>query len=278
MLRCVFVGRNNGFNRFLADWLAERTDLRAIIWADEDRSSRGWILRWIRRSLKRNGLWSTLDRILFRVWCILNPEISKGWEKMVEDIRAAEPVEGLSRDARRISAGSINTPEIEAVLKEAQPDIVIVNCISQLIKKRILRIPTKGTYIYHEALTPEYRGMHTPFWALARGDDHKVGYTLLRADEQLDGGEVYVQGSTRLDPLATSMGYVGHWALYEGLSGVAVFLEDLERGEARPIETAGREDGYYSYFPYSQLRRIQKRRRQRGLKVTPTTVVFRDES
>lgn len=33
MLRTAFMGNRNAFNLLLADWLAQRTDLRVIIWS-----------------------------------------------------------------------------------------------------------------------------------------------------------------------------------------------------------------------------------------------------
>ena len=61
------------------------------------------------------------------------------------------------------------------------------------------------------------------------------------------------------------MGYVGHWALYEGLSDVERVLLDVERGSATPLPARVSTDGYFSYFPASRLLRIWRRRAARGL-------------
>lgn len=276
MLKCIFIGRRNNFNQYFVDWLATQVDLQAVVWADRSRFSWSWRWRWLKRARKRWGLFGTADRILYRIVALRrNGEKRCGWMRMAKDIRAAQPVPSCGDHVEQLFTHSVNTPEIEALAKRMQCDIIIANCVAQLISDRIVRIPRLGLYIYHEGLTPEYRGQHTVMWAVANGDDDKVGYTLLRANDRFDAGEVYAQGRTQLDPLATSLGYVGHWALFEGLHDVKRVIEELEAGTAKPIDTSGRKNGLYSYFPYSQMRRINRRRRQKGLRVGPTTVTTR---
>ena len=196
---------------------------------------------------------------------------------MIADIRAQAENLGDPSGAEVLVTANVNSTEVESFLKGHGPDIIFVNCISQLISPRICEIPKLGTFIYHEGLTPEYRGQHTVFWALANGDDDRIGYTLLRANKQLDGGEVYAQGRTRLEPLASPMGYTGHWALFEGLPDVAQVLSQLEENRIQPIDTTSRKDAYYSYFPYSQLQHIRRRRRERNLPISPKTPIHRPQ-
>ncbi len=278
MLSTVFIGRENEFNRIFADWLATQSHLRGVVWADKDRYSNAWRRRWMKRSLKQVGLFQTLDRIRFNLWANRSDEMKMGWRRMCQDAKEAYPCENAREGAEEVRTASIKTSEVEQFLTRIAPDLIIVNCISQLIPAKICALPRLGLYIYHEGLTPEYKGMHTPFWAIANGDDDKVGYTLLKADDTFDGGEVYVQGATSVDPLATSLGYTGHWALAEGFPKIGAFLQELEVGRAQPIDTTGRRDGYYSYFPYSRYKAIQKRREARGLRVGPDDVIARDSA
>lgn len=266
MLKCVFACRRNEFTCLLVDWLGLRTDLRAVIWTDSKRESFGWRWQWLRRSMHRFGVVSTLDRMLFRLWCIYPGELKQGWRRFIRDV-CKTSLTPASNPAIQLTTSSMNSPEVEALLHRVQPDLLFVNCIAQRISQRIYQVPRLGTFIYHEGVTPEYRGVHSPFWALANGDDDKVGFTLLKCDDRLDGGEVYAQGAIRVDPLNLSLGYVGHWALYEGLDDVARFLSDLEHGVAIPLDVSTRRDCYYSYFPYSQLLKIRRRRKERGLPV-----------
>jgi hypothetical protein len=264
VLKAVFLSRENELNSIFADWLSTQTDLRAVMWR-VGRYSWAWRARWLRRSLKREGLIGTLDRILFRLWLLRSREISDGWKQLVSDVRDACPAVGHAASVPKINVSSVNAPEGVALLRSLEPDVVIVNCMSQILSDEVLSVPRLGTFIYHECFTPEYRGAHTIFWALANGDHDKIGYTLLKANSRIDGGEVYAQGPTALDPLATPLGYIGHWALFEGLPDIARVLRELEAGTARPIDITGRQGHYYNHFPYSRLRQILQRRSERNL-------------
>lgn len=273
MLKCVFVARPTTFSTFLVDWLAQRTHLQAVVDADMDRETWAWRYRWFHRSRKRHGLLSSIDRALFRAWCLRSREINEGWHAMMDDIRRACPVPPAQR-VETLKVSSVNAPAVEALLARLQPDILIANCIAERMTPRIYSQPRCGTFIYHEGVTPEYRGVHSVFWALANGDDDKVGYTLLKANDEFDAGPVYAQGSIRIDPLSNPMGYIGHWALFEGLGDVERVLVDLEHGTASPMPPRVSTDGYFSYFPLTGLLRIRRRRAARKL---PWRIVRRQD-
>jgi methionyl-tRNA formyltransferase len=177
--------------------------------------------------------------------------------------------EPITAEQGEISTASVNTPEVLDYVRSCRPDVVFIVCISQFVKSELANIPRLGTFVYHEGVTPEYRGVHTPFWAIANGDDDKVGYTLLKISEVLDEGPVYAQGATHLHTLKAPLGYIGHGALVEGLEDVAQVFKGLNDGSAQPIDVTGRPNAYYSYFRYSQLKRIFARRREAGIVVGP---------
>ena len=126
-------------------------------------------------------------------------ELKQGWRQFIRDV-CKTSLTPASNPAIQLTSSSMNSPEVEALLHRVQPDLLFVNCIAQRISQRIYQLPRLGTFIYHEGVTPEYRGVHSPFWALANGDDDKVGFTLLKCDDRFDGGEVYAQGAIRVDP------------------------------------------------------------------------------
>ncbi len=199
MLKCVLISRPSEFSTFLADWLAKRTNLQAVVAADAGRNTWRWRSRWLVRSWKRYGLISLVDRVLFRAWCLRSAEINQGWYAMIEDIRRACPL-AAAQPAVRLTTASVNAPEIAQLLARLQPDILFINCIAERVLPRIYDVPKLGTFIYHEGITPEYRGVHSVYYrALANGDDDKVGYTLLKANPDFDAGPVYAQARNDSD-------------------------------------------------------------------------------
>jgi len=269
------MARRSFFDRCLAEWLSLRTHLVGIVWADVARASWRWRLAWLKRSLRRAGVVGTIDRLLFRLWTLGSREMKEGARQLKRDVRR---VLGGPHDLSQVPSltpASVNDAAVEGFLRSLEPDILLVQCVSQRLMPRIHTIPRTGTFIYHEGITPEYRGVHSPFWAVANGDDDKVGFTLLKADDSLDGGPVFAQGRTGMDPLATSLGYLGHGALWEGLADVERVLGGLEAGTAAPLDVSGRTVGYYSYFPFSRWLDIRRRRRRRGVRVAPGHVTHR---
>ena len=266
MLKCVFVSRKGPFGQYVADWLTARTELCHIFWTDTSRFTWTWRRAWLRRALVRWGWMGTADRIAFRIYTLVSAEMKEGLRRLHQDMRSVAPLKSTAKEVAQTLVESLNAEETKVLLHSIQPDIMLVQCVSQIIRDDILSIPRLGTFVYHEALTPEYRGLHTILWAVANGDDGKVGYTFLKANAKIDGGEdFYAQGVTTLDPLSTPMSYIGHWALFEGLEDVGRVLDDLSEGNAQPLDTSTRQSGYYSYFPYSGWRRILGRRRGRGI-------------
>lgn len=273
-LRCVFMGRENGFDKLIVRWLARQMTLAGIVWADANRYTWAWRRKWFRRAIKHRGLLHVLDEIRFRHWVLNSQEIREGMKLLLEDIRSIfsgyhDPITPAQKQKR---FSNVNAPDALDYVRSCRPDVLFIVCISQIIKPELAGIAPFGTFIFHEGVTPEYRGVHTPYWAIANEDDNMVGCTLLKINEVIDGGPAFVQKTTRLDTLRTPLGYIGHAALAEGLEEVAQFLKALDDGTAQSIDTTGRQDGYYSYFGYSQLKKIFARRRERGIVVGPEQI------
>ena len=52
----------------------------------------------------------------------------------------------------------VREPEFQAVLKEINPDIIVVAAFGQIIPKSILEMPKYGCINIHASLLPKYRG------------------------------------------------------------------------------------------------------------------------
>jgi methionyl-tRNA formyltransferase len=111
-----------------------------------------------------------------------------------------------------------------------------------------------GILLWHEGITPEYKGLYSPFWAVHNVDFDRIGYTLLRVSDELDAGEPFAQGpAVDIDPLRHSHQYIGHKAIADSLEAVARVLRDFHEGAARPLQRKGAPAGYYTYPGLSDL-------------------------
>ena len=112
-------------------------------------------------------------------------------------------------------------------LSELRPDAIIVAAFGQLIPKTILDMPKYGCLNIHASLLPRYRGASPIQWAILNGDE-KTGVTIMRMEEGLDTGAIYLQKEYPLDGTETG------GSLFDALSelGGPLMLEALDKLEA----------------------------------------------
>ena len=263
MLKTVFIGSRNDFDQVIVHWLAQRTDLRGVVWTSSTEWQHTWRgrLAFARRRARRYGPLKVLDEAAFyllyhRLW--LRRDHTELRRQVIE------PYDGRRRDPRwsgaALSAESVNAPEVLDFVRACDPDFAVAMCVSDFFGEELRAIPRHGVFLWHEGITPEYRGLYSPFWAIHDGRPDLVGYTLLRMTDRLDAGEVYVQGRARdIDPRRHGHLYLGHKAIWDSLPEVERFLAALEAGEARPIERADARSCYYTYPGLSDHLRLHRR-------------------
>lgn len=85
-----------------------------------------------------------------------------------------------------------NTEEGRALLKELNPDLIIVNGTRIISKKTLESVP--ATFInIHTGITPAFRGVHGGYWAVATGKKELFGTTIHYVDTGVDTGGIIEQ-------------------------------------------------------------------------------------
>ncbi|GAC1683917.1 MAG: hypothetical protein PVS2B2_23040 [Candidatus Acidiferrum sp.] len=154
----------------------------------------------------------------------------------------------------------INSKEVINFVRECSADLIMSMCINEFFQREIREIPPLGTFLWHEGIIPEYKGLYSPFWAIHNREPEMLGYTVLRMNGQYDKGEVYLQGRvTEVNAQTDSPPYIGHKAILDSLPGVARMFEELETGMAKPITIEGREAASYTYPGLTDWIRFRKR-------------------
>jgi folate-dependent phosphoribosylglycinamide formyltransferase PurN len=208
-----------------------------------DGSRRRW--RAARRELKRVGPLGFLDVLAFRACArLLHASDDARWEgATVEELRRRFPAS--LDDVPRLTVASPNSREAQEFLRRLQPDLVVARC-KVLLRKDIFQIPRAGTFVLHPGICPEYRNAHGCFWALANRDLSRVGMTLLRVDDGIDTGPVYLHGTCEYDERRDSHIVIQQRAVVENLEAIGRTLIAVARGEdARPVSTAGRQSAVW---------------------------------
>jgi hypothetical protein len=220
----------------VAAWLASFSDLVGIVELSE---SRGRTLQRIRAQARRAGLWRLFDVLAFRLYYrAAHATADRAYERVtVKGLieRFGRPLAGVPV----LRATSVNDPATIDFLESCRPELMIARC-KTLLKPAVFRIPSRGTFVLHPGICPEYRNAHGCFWALASGDRSRVGLTLLRIDEGIDTGPVYGYFSYPFDERNETHIRIQQRVLTENLDAIRDRLLDATAGRVPSFDTSNR--------------------------------------
>jgi folate-dependent phosphoribosylglycinamide formyltransferase PurN len=158
----------------------------------------------VRRRTRRLGPRVVLGQILFMM---LAAPVLSGRGRT----RAAEIIEQHGLDASEIDDGtlvqipSVNSDEARGALVELSPKVVVIST-NRIIGAKTLTCIDAPFLNVHAGITPQYRGVHGGYWALAEGRPHLVGTTVHVVDTGIDTGPIVAQETfvpTSRDSFAT---------------------------------------------------------------------------
>ena len=220
----------------LRAWLAASFDLAGVV-VIRDTPKRRY--RAARREWARSGALGFLDAMAFRVFYAL--VLRKRDRRWIED--EAERLRrryGVGASGPTLGVDDPNGEAVRRFLERLTPDLVIARC-KVLLRPRIFRLARAGTWVLHPGICPEYRNAHGCFWALVRRDLSRVGMTLLRIDEGVDTGPVFLQATCAVDERRESHVVIQYRVVTENLDAVADALRAATAvPPVAPIDTNGR--------------------------------------
>lgn len=131
----------------------------------------------------------------------------------------------------------VRDPEFVQVLKNLNPDIIVVVAFGQILPKQVLDIPAFGCVNIHASLLPRYRGAAPIQWAVIDGEKES-GVTTMMMDEGLDTGDMLEKASVVLSPDETG------GSLHDKLSamGAELILSTLSKIEDGTITRTPQTD------------------------------------
>jgi len=173
--------------------LRARFEVRRVLM--ERRPSRTQI--FLRRR-KKFGLANAVGQLAFRT--LAAPMLSLATAARQQEIRnqfaldeTPVPVDVLER------LDSVNDSGCIRRLQELRPSVVVVNG-TRLITPEVLQSIAAPFVNIHAGITPQYRGVHGAYWALAQRDRERCGVTLHLLDAGIDTGAVLAQ--SKIEPEA----------------------------------------------------------------------------
>ncbi|MDX1673436.1 MAG: methionyl-tRNA formyltransferase [Longimicrobiales bacterium] len=155
----------------------------------------------------------------------------------VKEFAEAEAIPVLQPEKAR-------APEFVAELEALEPELNVVVAYGQILSRRLLDTPARGSVNLHPSLLPKLRGAAPINWALIRGHD-VTGVTTMRMTEELDAGPILRQVREPILPdetatdLTVRLSELGAETMIETLA-----LMDLDELEERP-----QDDDEATYAP-----------------------------
>lgn len=121
----------------------------------------------------------------------------------------------------------VREPKFIEVLRELNPDVIVVVAFGQILPKEVLELPKYGCINVHASLLPKLRGAAPIQWAIINGEE-KTGVTTMFMDVGLDTGDMLLKAETPISPEDTG------GSLHDRLSGLGgpLLIETLNQLEA----------------------------------------------
>lgn len=120
----------------------------------------------------------------------------------------------------------------EEIIREINPDVIVVVAYGKILPKKILDIPEFGCVNGHASLLPKYRGASPIQWCIVCGEK-KTGVTTQLMDDGIDTGDILETAEVEIGEEETAE------ELFERLSVISAelmvsTLEKLSKGEIIP--------------------------------------------
>jgi len=129
-----------------------------------------------------------------------------------------------------LQPANVNTAEGVAMLRELQPDLLVVAAYGQILSKEVLSVPTLGGINVHASLLPKYRGAAPIAWAIFHGE-RQSGITIIRMSASLDAGDMLAQQAVDIIPGETA----GELEARLAPLGAQMALEMIAKMNAGPV-------------------------------------------
>ncbi len=131
----------------------------------------------------------------------------------------------------------VKTPEFVQVLRELQPELIVVAAFGQLLSQEILDLPRYGCINVHASLLPKYRGAAPIHYAVLNGEKES-GVTIMQMDIGMDTGDmlakvaVPISEEMTMGELHDELKVKGAQLLLETIDSIAAGTVQAQKQEA----------------------------------------------
>ena len=214
---------------------------------------------FLRRRIKRLGIITVLGQISFQIFIpkVLNA-ISKNRKKEIIELYNLD-ITDISKEKVKL-VKSVNAQSTIELIKEINPDLIIVNG-TRIISKKVLQSVSCKFINTHAGITPMYRGVHGTYWALVNNDIENSGVTVHFVDEGIDTGNIIEQKKVEI----TSKDNFVTYPLLQVSNGIEILISSIKNcfnGNITILNKTGLSNLYYhptiwQYLYYRIIRKVK---------------------
>ena len=157
----------------------------------------------------------------------------------------------------------VRNPENVKILREIDPDVIVVVAFGQILPKEIVELPPYGCINVHGSLLPKYRGAAPVQWAVIDGEKQS-GVTIMRMDEGLDTGDMLLKSVCDLAEDETG-GSLFERLKEDGARTLVKALQGLEEGSITPEKQPEQSPTPYARMLTKEMGRIDWNKSARSI-------------
>lgn len=164
------------------------------------------------------------------VFCQPDKPVGRKQELTAPDVK----IEALKHDLKVFQPVSLKNGKGTEILKEINPDLVVVVAYGKILPHDFLEYPKYGCINIHASILPKYRGASPIHYAVLNGDE-ETGVTAQQMNDGVDTGDILHIKKCPIDINDTTE------RMYEilaplGAETLMETIEMLEKGELNPIK------------------------------------------
>jgi folate-dependent phosphoribosylglycinamide formyltransferase PurN len=148
-------------------------------------------------------------------------------------------------DVPVIGSKNVNSKETRAQLEAWQPDLILSIYLNQLIKSKVIEMPTMGTLNIHPALLPRHRGLFPYFWVIANSE-RETGVTIHWVDQKFDTGDLLLQEKIPVEENETITS-LSHKSSLVGADMLVKAIKLIEAGNPPKITQDHTQASYHTW-------------------------------
>ena len=158
---------------------------------------------------------------------VTQPDKPKGRGKKM--IFSAVKEKAVENNIKVYQPTKVTDGEFVEILKEYEPDVIVVVAFGQILSEDILNIPKYGCINVHGSILPKYRGAAPIQWSIINGEEFG-GVTTMYMAKGLDSGDMILKAEEKIKDDDT------YGTLYDRLSYIGAdllikTLDLIERGK-----------------------------------------------